>query len=239
MARCCGGLAGGRDVSLPPEPTEPGPAGPEPAEPGPADPESGGPVGADAGRGWPGRTRPPRIRRAMSRRSRNLLSWSWVLMTAVVLALLMRTFLVAAFFIPSESMEPELQIGDRLLVSKLSYRIGDPSPGDIVVFRTPDQLRDPQTAELVKRVVAIGGQAVGATDGRLIVDGTPVAEEYLPADVYTRDFGPVTVPVDYVFVMGDNRFSSQDSRYFGPVHRGEIIGRAFARFWPPNRLGGL
>ena len=160
-------------------------------------------------------------------------------MAAVVLALLMRTFLVAAFFIPSESMEPELQIGDRLLVSKLSYRIGDPSPGDIVVFRTPDQLRDPQTAELVKRVVAIGGQTVGATDGRLIIDGTPVNEEYLSTDVYTRDFGPVLVPADFVFVMGDNRFSSQDSRYFGPIHRSEIIGRAFARFWPPNRLGGL
>ncbi|WP_419945166.1 signal peptidase I [Candidatus Poriferisodalis sp.] len=185
------------------------------------------------------RERLPRIRRAMSRRTRNLLSWSWVMMAAVVLALLMRTFLVAAFFIPSESMEPELQIGDRLLVSKLSYRIGEPSPGDIVVFSTPDQLRDPQTAELVKRVVAIGGQTVGAVDGRLTIDGTSVNEEYLPSDVYTRDFGPVRVPADHIFVMGDNRFSSQDSRYFGPIHRNEIVGRAFARFWPPNRLGGL
>ena len=183
--------------------------------------------------------RPPRIRRALSRRSRTLLSWSWVLMAAVVLALLMRTFLVAAFFIPSESMEPELQIGDRLLVSKLSYRIGDPSPGDVVVFRTPDQLRNPQTDELVKRVVAVGGQRVGADNGRLVIDGRPVNEDYLPADGYTSDFGPVLVPAGYVFVMGDNRFSSQDSRYFGPIPESEIIGRAFARFWPPTRLGGL
>lgn len=231
MARGSGGLAGSRAMSQSDDLT-----GPDPDEP-----ESGldAPVHPDPRSRPLGRARPPRVRRAMSRRSRTLLSWSWVLMAAVVLALLMRTFLVAAFFIPSESMEPELQIGDRLLVSKLSYRIGDPSPGDVVVFRTPDQLRDPETDELVKRVVAVGGQRVQAVDGRLVIDGTPVNEDYLPPDVYTRDFGPVHVPAGFVFVMGDNRFSSQDSRYFGPVHEGEILGRAFARFWPPNRLGGL
>lgn len=212
------------------------PAGPEPDEPAGRVDE---PVSPDLGGALSRRQRPPRIRRSLSRRSRTVLSWSWVLMAAVVLALLMRTFLVAAFFIPSESMEPELQIGDRLLVSKLSYRIGDPGPGDIVVFRTPDQLRDPQTAELVKRVVAVGGQSVGAANGRLIIDGTPVNEDYLSTDVYTSDFGPVLVPAGYVFVMGDNRSSSQDSRYFGPIPESEIIGRAFARFWPPTRLGGL
>ena len=212
------------------------PAGQEPEEPA-GDFDAS--VSPDSGVSLSRSERPPRIRRAMSQRTRALLSWSWVLMAAVVLALLMRTFLVAAFFIPSESMEPELQIGDRLLVSKLSYRIGDPSPGDVVVFRTPDQMRDPQTAELVKRVVAVGGQSVGAVDGRLIIDGTPIHEDYLATDVYTSDFGPVPVPAGYVFVMGDNRFSSQDSRYFGPIPESEIIGRAFTRFWPPARLGGL
>ena len=231
MARGGSGLVGGDTVNHPDEPTVP-----EPDEPLS---HSDGPAGPDPGGRPPQRERPPRIRRAMSRRSRTVLSWSWVLMAAVVLALLMRTFLVAAFFIPSESMEPELQIGDRLLVSKLSYRIGEPSRGDIVVFRTPEQLRNPQTAELVKRVVAVGGQTVSAVDGRLILDGSPVDEEYLSSEVYMRDFGPVLVPDDYVFVMGDNRSSSQDSRFFGPVHESEIIGRAFARFWPPSRLGGL
>lgn len=183
--------------------------------------------------------RPPRVRRAMSQRSRNLLSWGWVLATAVVLALLMRTFLIAAFFIPSESMEPVLAVGDRLLVSKLSYRVGDPDPGDVVVFRTPESMQPSETAELIKRVVAVGGQTVEAENGRLVVDGLPVTEDYLPPNVYTRDFGPLGVPAGYVFVMGDNRGSSQDSRVFGPVAEGEIVGRAFARFWPPNRLGGL
>lgn len=231
MARRGSSLAGGDVVNASDEPL-----GQEPDE---AAGRFDGPVGPETGDSLSRRERPPRIRRAMSRRSRTVLSWSWVLMAAVVLALLMRTFLVAAFFIPSESMEPELQIGDRLLVSKLSYRIGDPSPGDVVVFRTPDQLRDPQTAELVKRVVAVGGQSVGAVDGRLVIDGTPVNEDYLSTAVYTSDFGPVLVPAGYVFVMGDNRFSSQDSRFFGPIPESEIIGRAFARFWPPTRLGGL
>ncbi len=183
--------------------------------------------------------RQPRVRRAMSRRTRSLLSWTWVLLAAVTLALLMRTFLIAAFYIPSESMEPVLEIGDRLLVSKLSYRIGDPEPGDVVVFRTPPSMQPAQTAELIKRVVAVGGQQVEAVNGRLIIDGSPVDEHYLSTEVYTRDFGPVLVPAGYVFVMGDNRRSSQDSRVFGAIPESEIVGRAFARFWPPTRLGGL
>lgn len=183
--------------------------------------------------------RPPRVRRVMSRRTRSLLSWTWVLLAAVTLALLMRTFLIAAFYIPSESMEPVLEIGDRLLVSKLSYRIGDPEPGDVVVFRTPPSMQPAQTAELIKRVVAVGGQQVEAVNGRLIIDGSPVDEHYLSTEAYTRDFGPVLVPAGYVFVMGDNRRSSQDSRVFGAIPENEIVGRAFARFWPPTRLGGL
>lgn len=185
------------------------------------------------------RPRGPRIRKAMSRRTRNLLSWSWVVVTAVVLALLMRTFLVAAFFIPSESMEPVLQVGDRLLVSKLSYRIGDPDPGDIVVFRTPAALPGAETDELIKRVVAVGGQTVEGDGGRLFVDGSPVVEDYLPEGTFTRAFGPVFVPRGHVFVMGDNRPSSQDSRFFGAVPESQIVGRAFARFWPPVRIGGM
>ena len=200
---------------------------------------TGEPDDCDPADGLRPRGRQPRIARAMSRRTRNLLSWAWVLLAAVVLALLMRTFLIAAFSIPSESMEPVLQIGDHLLVSKLSYRIGDPDPGDIVVFRTPDALKPSETSELVKRVVAIGGQTVEAEGGQLIVDGVPMPEDYLPADTYTSSFTQRLIPAGYVFVMGDNRLSSQDSRFFGPIPENDIVGRAFARFWPPTRLGGL
>ena len=185
------------------------------------------------------RSRPPRIRRAMSRRTRSLLSWAWVLVAAMTLAALMRVFLIAAFYIPSESMEPALEIGDRLVVSKLSYRIGEPEPGDVVVFRTPPSMQSAQTEELIKRVVAVGGQEVEAIGGWLVVDGSPVDESYLSPDVYTGNFGPVRVPAGYVFVMGDNRLSSQDSRAFGAIAQSEIVGRAFVRFWPPSRLGGL
>lgn len=225
-----------------------GPEGSDPDEPVRGDGEPDGPEFDDVlnqpyspvpDRTLRGGRRPPRVRRILSRRARSLLSWAWVLTAAVLLALLMRTFLVAAFYIPSESMEPALEIGDRLLVSKLSYRIGDPEPGDVVVFRTPPSMQPSQTAELIKRVVAVGGQQVQAANGRLIVDGSPVDEHYLAAEVYTRDFGPVLVPAGYVFVMGDNRRSSQDSRVFGAVPESEIVGRAFARFWPPTRLGGL
>lgn len=185
------------------------------------------------------RRRPPRIRRVMSARTRNVISWAWVLLTSLTLALLMRTFLVAAFSIPSVSMEPVLEVGDRLLVSKLSYRIGDPSPGDIVVFRAPRAMSEPQTDELIKRVVAVGGELVEAIGSQLYVDGRALDEPYLPEGTYTRDFGPILVPREHVFVMGDNRASSQDSRYFGAVAESEIVGRAFVRFWPLARLGGL
>ncbi len=185
------------------------------------------------------RSREPRIRRVMHPATRNALTWTWVLLASLTLALLMRTFLVAAFYIPSQSMESVLEIGDRLLVSRLSYRIGDPSPGDIVVFHTPGNMRPSQTAELVKRVVAVEGQMVQFIDSQFYIDGRSVAEPYLASGTYTRDFGPSLVPTDHVFVMGDNRTASQDSRYFGTVPESEIVGRAFARFWPLSRLGGL
>ncbi len=182
---------------------------------------------------------PPHARRVLSNRTRSVLSWVWVLVTAALLAFLMRTFVVAAFYIPSESMAPTLEVGDRLLVAKFSYRFGSPSPGDVVVFKTPPSLRPAQTSELIKRVVAVGGQMIEAQDGQLVVDGRPLKEEYLPSDVRTSDFAPVHVPAGYVFVMGDNRSASQDSRSFGAVPQSEIVGRALVRFWPPSRLGGL
>ncbi|WP_419841426.1 signal peptidase I [Candidatus Poriferisodalis sp.] len=198
--------------------------------------ESGEPDMPDAELPQP---RQPRIRRAMSGRMRSVLSWAWVLICAVLLAMVMRTFIIAAFYIPSASMSPALEIGDRLLVSKLSYRIGEPQAGDVVVFSTPASLRPSRTAELIKRVVAVGGETVEAHAGQLLVDGNPASEDYLPDGVRTSDFGPVLVPDGHVFVMGDNREASQDSRVFGTVPVSEIVGRAIARFWPPSRLGGL
>jgi signal peptidase I len=150
----------------------------------------------------------------------------------VAVLLLARAFVAEPFAIPSTSMAPTLEPGEHVLADKLAYRLHAPRRGDLVVFRHP------QTGEvLLKRVVALGGQQVGIEDGALVVDGRR------PAEPFVRDkrlldsqyFGPVTVPRGSVFVLGDRRSDSIDSRRFGPVPVGDVIGRVDARIWPPSR----
>lgn len=177
------------------------------------------------------------------------------------MAVLVKTFLVQPFYIPSSSMEPTIAINDRIMVNKLGYQFGDPQPGDIVVFLnpslTPEDLEEtiPEAVirsvleavgvrtrgsdDLIKRVVAIGGQTVGIDDGSVEINGDPIAEPYIAAGSVMADFETVTVPQGHVFVMGDNRSSSLDSRRFGPVPVEEIVGEAVLRIWPLDRLGGL
>jgi signal peptidase I len=152
----------------------------------------------------------------------------------VASVLLLGTFVAEPFAVPSASMMPTLRPGDRVVVDKLAYRFGEPRRGDLVVFHAPrggDEL-------LLKRVVAVGGQSVGVEDGVLHVDGRAVREPFvnrrLVDSVY---FGPVRVPRDAVFVMGDRREDSVDSRSFGAVPRALIVGRVDLRIWPPGRLG--
>jgi signal peptidase I len=164
-----------------------------------------------------------------------------------------------AFFIPSASMEPQLQEGDRVLVSRTAYRLHDPRRGDIVVFPAPDAppdddgllerwgkdaleavaLRQPGDDELIKRVIGLPGETISAQDGRVVVDGRLVVEPYLPDGLETADFGPVAVPEGRVFVLGDNRGNSADSRVIGTIEVDSIVGRAIARIWPPNRTAFL
>jgi signal peptidase I len=156
---------------------------------------------------------------------------------AFVLALLIRTFVVQPFFIPTSSMAQTLEVGDRVLVNKFVYRFASPSPGDIVVFDAPG---DPDT-DLIKRVVAIEGQTVEIVNGRVFVDGVAVDEPYLnPNGVDTWSMAePFLVPDDHVWVMGDNRANSSDSRVFGSLHESAILGEAFAIYWPLSSLSGL
>ncbi|MCR4420733.1 MAG: signal peptidase I [Clostridia bacterium] len=155
------------------------------------------------------------------------------LVVAVVLALAIRLFLFEPFMIPSASMEPTLVPGDRVMVNKLVYRLGDPEPGDVIVFRYPP---DPHIV-YIKRVVAVGGQSVELRNGQLFVDGQKVQEEYLPQNPGGGgDFGPVKVPAGTYFVMGDNRNNSQDSRVWGPVPRQNLLGKAQLLYWPPDRF---
>jgi signal peptidase I len=155
-----------------------------------------------------------------------------IVVGAVLVALLVKTYLVQAFRIPSSSMEQTLLVGDRVMVNKLSYRLGDVSPGDVVVFERPAGAPGGVDApeDLIKRVVAVGGDTVQTVDGRLVRNGEPVDEPYL---------APGTIPDGQVWVMGDNRNNSSDSRVFGPVAETTIVGQAFVVMWPPGRFSTL
>ena len=183
--------------------------------------------------------------------ARSVLEWVGVVLGALIVALLVKHFLFAAYYIPSPSMEPTLTDGDRIVVNKLSYRLHEVNRGDVVVFRRampqPDGIN-----ELIKRVIALPGETVEVVDGRVYVDGGLLLEPYLTARDSTGGFplpsgcigasGSInrcTVPDDHVFVMGDNRRNSKDSRVFGPVAESGIVGRAFLRVWPLGDLGRL
>jgi signal peptidase I len=181
-------------------------------------------------------------RRANRSATRNALEWILVIVGAVVVALLIKTYLVQAFRIPSESMDPTLLNGDRVLVNKLSYRLHDVNRGDVVVFRRPEGLPGGpgQPEDLIKRVVALPGETVVAREGVVYVDGRLLDEPYLSAGSSTTNLDrPVVLGPDEVFVMGDNRGNSQDGRVFGPIAEDTIIGRAFLVTWPPGRLSTL
>lgn len=167
----------------------------------------------------------------------------WLIETIVMVALAfllaqgIKAYILQPFVIPTGSMEPTIMINDRILAEKLSLRWREPVVGDVVVFDDP-MGRYPQ---LIKRVIAVGGQTVDIRDGRVYVDGEPLDEPYLQ-DVETTPGTeplPVTVPEGYVWLMGDNRPNSGDSRFVGPQPLTAVEGRAFAIYWPLNRVGAL
>ena len=155
---------------------------------------------------------------------------------ALVIELLIKTFLFQAFFIPSESMVPTLRVHDRVLVNKLSYKLHPVHRGDIVVFKAPEG-SDPGIDDLVKRVIGLPGETVSATNGHVDIDGKELPEPYLPKGTITTSFSAVRLPPDHYWVMGDNRGNSKDSRVFGAITKKNIVGRVFFRIWPFSRLG--
>jgi signal peptidase I len=169
---------------------------------------------------------------------RGTVEWLVVLGSAVVVALLLRAFLFQAFYIPSESMEETLRINDRVLVNKLSYDLHDVERGDVIVFRRPDEDAG-QFRDLIKRVIGLPGESIGARDNTVYINGQELIEPYLTPGEVIGDFGPVDIPVGEFFVMGDNRDNSGDSRVFGTIEEDRIIGRAFFLFWPFDRVGSL
>ena len=179
-----------------------------------------------------------------------------LIVLAFALAILLKTFVVQAFYIPSESMEPTLEPGDRVLVLKL---VDQPSRGDVIVFSDPEGgsgpdrgvvggflhwlsealgFARPENEDFIKRVIGLPGEVVEIRNGNLLIDGKRIPEPYLRGPPDTRDFPPTTVPEDSLFVLGDNRLNSNDSRFglgFVPVDK--VIGRAFVIIWPPSRAG--
>jgi signal peptidase I len=167
--------------------------------------------------------------------TRNALEWIGIVVGALLLALIVKTFLVQAFYIPSGSMQTTLMEGDRVLVNKLSYRLHDIHRGDIVVFERPADLTEGTIKDLIKRVVGLPGETIEAKDGEVLVDGEPLDEGYLDDGVRTENLARTVVPRGHLFVMGDNRGNSTDSRVFGPIDDDLVVGRAFIRVWPiPN-----
>lgn len=171
---------------------------------------------------------------ALGRGAKAFFDWALVVIIALVVALGVRTFLLAHFVVEGSSMYSTLESGDRVFVNKVSYRLHDPNRGDVVVLH---EIRGSNERDLIKRVIAVGGEEVEIRSCEVRIGGQLLIEPYLDPTVVTPgncggDFGPILVPEGTVFVMGDNRAGSQDSRTLGPVLLDDIVGRAFVVFWP-------
>jgi signal peptidase I len=159
-----------------------------------------------------------------------------LLVSAVLIAFIVKAFVAQPFWVPTGSMIPTIMPNDRVLAVKFIYRISDPKPGDIVVFHPSNG----DTRDYIKRVIAVGGQTVRIKDGLVYVDGKPLKESYLSEEYFdSGSLDEIRVPDGYVFVMGDNRPNSLDSRVFGPIPEDKIIGKAILIYWPLNRIRWL
>jgi signal peptidase I len=164
-----------------------------------------------------------------------------IIAIALVLALLIRTFVAEPRFIPSDSMLPTLEQGDRLVVEKLSYDFHPPRRGDIVVFEPPAQLQlqgYQKDQAFIKRVIATAGDVIAVKEGKIYLNNQPLSEDYI-LEPPQYNLMPLLVPENNLFVMGDNRNNSNDSHIWGFLPENNVIGRAFFRFFPFNRLGIL
>jgi signal peptidase I len=177
---------------------------------------------------------------------------SIIIVVALALAFLLRIFVVQTFFIPSGSMEPTLQIGDRILVDKLAYHLHSVHRGDIVVFSRPkdEDCGGTPVNDLVKRVIGLPGETISLTKGSksyVEINGKRLNEPWLPSSAQGMSFpgpagpnyslnNPYKIPANHYFVMGDNRTESCDSRYWGPIPRSLIVGKVAVRIWPLTSL---
>ena len=252
------------DVEAPTVVGTPAGTAPPPSGNGYGGSDGPGPGGGDPAAAAAGDAPAPRSKRNPKRA---FIEWGILIVVAIVIAIVIKTFLFQAFYIPSESMVPTLKVGDRVLVNKLSYDLHDLHRGDIVVFAAEPNREWHRAGidDLVKRVVALPGETVTQCEtNRICIDGKLLDESYLPKGTITTmptelpyitdasgkkvlvcdatgpagsPEGGCKVPAGKVFVMGDNRTNSQDARANGPIKESSIVGRVFLRIWPPGRIG--
>ena len=190
-------------------------------------------------------------------------STPFLIFVALAVAILVKTFVIQAFYIPSESMVPTLEVGDRVFVSKFMFDGGDVARGDVIVFENPNPgelpdrsgvssvlhwlgegigLAQPENEDFIKRVIGLPGETIEIKENVVYIEGEPLDEPYLTEEARSNngDLEPTTVPDGEVFVMGDNRGNSADSRYgLGTVPLDRVIGKAFVLIWPPSHVGGI
>lgn len=170
---------------------------------------------------------------------RVLTEWAVILIAAVLVSLLMRTFVFETYFVPSGSMYPTLQDGDRIIVNKLSVDFGTINRGDIVVFKAPKKVAavcGDDVADLVKRVIGLPGDNLTSKGNTIYVNGKALKENWPHTEPLGTAIGAIHVPAGDYFMMGDNHSPSCDSRLWGFVPRSSIIGKVFLRIWPLSRI---
>jgi signal peptidase I len=179
---------------------------------------------------------PPVTKKKKKKKKSTIVDSLVVLLVSVILVLgVVRPFIVEAFYIPTQSMAPTFEVGDRVLANKFIYRFSEPERGDIIIFESPDG-----ETYLTKRVLGLPGDTITVARGSLYVNDEPQRETYLNPDLPDEStYGPIEVPAQHVFVLGDNRANSADSRSIGPVPQDNIAGEAFLRVWPLNQLEPL
>jgi len=165
--------------------------------------------------------------------------WVEPIIIAVVLALIIRTFIVQAFKIPTGSMRPTLIEGDRILVNKFIYKFKEPKRGDMIVFLSPEDKKK----DFIKRLIGLPGEELEIANGSILIDDKAVSKDSIIREIYyynRGDFGKkeeaIKVPEDAYYALGDNSISSRDSRYWGFMPKKYLIGKAFLIYWPPTRI---
>lgn len=167
--------------------------------------------------------------------------WLCVIALALVLALAVRTFVIQTFYIPSGSMEPTLNIGDRILVFKLAYDFTSPTTGDVVVFKAPpaEHCGDPSVTDLVKRIVGLPGQTIWSEQNTIFIDGNPLHQDWPHYRLLLTQITRQRIAPNHYFMMGDNHPSSCDSRDWGTLPRSDIIGKVVLKIWPLSQFGTI